>query len=421
MVRKDPRDWEALYREGVALASLSKPEEAARRFRALLDLKVDEDEKSAIVKARTRDPKLQAAGARPSNAAQVKPTPFEERIQRQLSDPHGDEARGPRILLLLAGRRGDLVAPRLRPGPDGGPRLDREPGAEGGPREGGGGPGRLPRGQGQDAPRPARPRRLVSDLPAPQRLSRQLRGESRPEPRRPLRPDRALGLPDLARLADARHGGPILCRPRLGERRRHAAARGGRARARPLLLSRPQAAPAGDGPGDDPQQHRRRAEAGQAGRGRRPLLSRVARGGRALAAGGVRLRPRRAAGRRRRPDPALRQVRAAPGRQGGDFVLLFRLVLLRGDRRRGGAGDERPRGRQGLRRRPQAARPHPGRVASQERESSPGSGPRGEIRQPVPRRLYAVLSGSGPGRPSARSRWPSRSPTSISTRARSRS
>ena len=40
MVRKDPRDWEALYRQGVALASLSKPEEAVRRFRALLDLKV---------------------------------------------------------------------------------------------------------------------------------------------------------------------------------------------------------------------------------------------------------------------------------------------------------------------------------------------------------------------------------------------
>ena len=51
---------------GVALAGLDKPDEAARRFRALLDLRVADDEKSAIVKARTRDPKLQAAGARPS-------------------------------------------------------------------------------------------------------------------------------------------------------------------------------------------------------------------------------------------------------------------------------------------------------------------------------------------------------------------
>jgi len=80
MVRKDPRDWEALYREGVALASLSKPEEAVRRFRSLLDLKVEEDEKGAIIKARIRDPKLRAAGARPSNTPLVKPSPLEERI-----------------------------------------------------------------------------------------------------------------------------------------------------------------------------------------------------------------------------------------------------------------------------------------------------------------------------------------------------
>ena len=49
LVRKDPSDWEALYRQGVALASLSKPEEAVRRFRTLLDVKVGEDEKSAIM------------------------------------------------------------------------------------------------------------------------------------------------------------------------------------------------------------------------------------------------------------------------------------------------------------------------------------------------------------------------------------
>ena len=35
MLRKDPRDWEALYRNGAALAALDKSEEAARRFQAL--------------------------------------------------------------------------------------------------------------------------------------------------------------------------------------------------------------------------------------------------------------------------------------------------------------------------------------------------------------------------------------------------
>ena len=47
MLRRDPRDWEALYRAGVALASLEKPADATKRFEALLALKVDDDEKSA--------------------------------------------------------------------------------------------------------------------------------------------------------------------------------------------------------------------------------------------------------------------------------------------------------------------------------------------------------------------------------------
>src|SRR4029077_14251043 len=43
MLRKDPGDWEARYRQGVALAALEKPEEAARRFRALLALTIADD------------------------------------------------------------------------------------------------------------------------------------------------------------------------------------------------------------------------------------------------------------------------------------------------------------------------------------------------------------------------------------------
>ena len=81
MVRKDPRDWEALYREGVALARLDKPEAAARAFRSLLDLRLEDDAKSAIVKARRRDPKLQATGARVSSrTAAVQATPLEDRV-----------------------------------------------------------------------------------------------------------------------------------------------------------------------------------------------------------------------------------------------------------------------------------------------------------------------------------------------------
>jgi tetratricopeptide (TPR) repeat protein len=80
LLRRDPRDWEALYREGVALAALRKNDEAQARFQALVDLRLDNDLKSAMVKARTRDPKLQAAGARPSQLIRAKPTPLEERI-----------------------------------------------------------------------------------------------------------------------------------------------------------------------------------------------------------------------------------------------------------------------------------------------------------------------------------------------------
>ena len=80
MLRKDPRDWEALYREGVALMALDRPDDAVRQFRALLDLRTADDEKSAIVKARTRDPKLNASAARPSRYQRTAPMPLEERI-----------------------------------------------------------------------------------------------------------------------------------------------------------------------------------------------------------------------------------------------------------------------------------------------------------------------------------------------------
>src|SRR5262249_50223960 len=78
--RKDPRDWESLYREGVALMALDRPDDPVRPFRALLTLRAADDEKSAIVKARTRDPRLNASAARPSRYQRAPTIPLEDRI-----------------------------------------------------------------------------------------------------------------------------------------------------------------------------------------------------------------------------------------------------------------------------------------------------------------------------------------------------
>jgi tetratricopeptide (TPR) repeat protein len=44
LLREQPRNWEALYREGVALARLDRPREAQASFRAILDLRDDDDQ-----------------------------------------------------------------------------------------------------------------------------------------------------------------------------------------------------------------------------------------------------------------------------------------------------------------------------------------------------------------------------------------
>ncbi len=54
LLLKRPDDWDALYREGVALNNLEKPAEAARRFRQILDLKAGDDDVAAIPKSRKR-------------------------------------------------------------------------------------------------------------------------------------------------------------------------------------------------------------------------------------------------------------------------------------------------------------------------------------------------------------------------------
>jgi predicted Zn-dependent protease len=51
VLRDRHQDWEVLYRAGVALASLKRPDEAARRFQAILDLRHPDDELSVLLAA----------------------------------------------------------------------------------------------------------------------------------------------------------------------------------------------------------------------------------------------------------------------------------------------------------------------------------------------------------------------------------
>jgi tetratricopeptide (TPR) repeat protein len=67
LLRADPNNWEVLYREGKALASLGRADEASARFRAILDLRRDDDELSAIVKATRKSSTLSPATDRLSN------------------------------------------------------------------------------------------------------------------------------------------------------------------------------------------------------------------------------------------------------------------------------------------------------------------------------------------------------------------
>ena len=80
LIRKNPHDWEALYRQGFALQALEKPAEAGRRFQAVLDVPIGDDEKSAMAKAWTRDPKLRPATARATTAAQQVANPMQDRV-----------------------------------------------------------------------------------------------------------------------------------------------------------------------------------------------------------------------------------------------------------------------------------------------------------------------------------------------------
>ncbi len=64
VLRDHPGHWELLYREGVALAALDKPDEAAKRFRAVLDQRHNDDDESEQVKAAKKAPPGRPAAKR---------------------------------------------------------------------------------------------------------------------------------------------------------------------------------------------------------------------------------------------------------------------------------------------------------------------------------------------------------------------
>lgn len=79
LVRKQPGDWEALYREGTALALMNRNEDAARRFRAILDLKLNDDDKGQISLARNRTNK-RPAGIRTASGTKPRTFPLADRV-----------------------------------------------------------------------------------------------------------------------------------------------------------------------------------------------------------------------------------------------------------------------------------------------------------------------------------------------------
>ncbi|MDR3639221.1 MAG: DUF1583 domain-containing protein [Isosphaeraceae bacterium] len=84
LLKTDPKDWDALYREGVALAGLKRNDEAVRRFEAILDLHLGDGEESAIIKARKKagpgPGRPAGTTAAASQRVRFQPVPIESRI-----------------------------------------------------------------------------------------------------------------------------------------------------------------------------------------------------------------------------------------------------------------------------------------------------------------------------------------------------
>ncbi|MGH7127022.1 MAG: tetratricopeptide repeat protein, partial [Planctomycetaceae bacterium] len=79
LLRDDPQNWEALFREGLALSHLDRNDEARERFEAILAIKLDDDEQSAAAKARAKRQSAHSSSARQS-ALQVRQPEFTTRL-----------------------------------------------------------------------------------------------------------------------------------------------------------------------------------------------------------------------------------------------------------------------------------------------------------------------------------------------------
>src|SRR5207248_7769948 len=62
LLARKPTDWELLYREAVTLAALQKRDDAAKRFHAILDLKLSDEEESAAAQWRKKQKTGRPAG-----------------------------------------------------------------------------------------------------------------------------------------------------------------------------------------------------------------------------------------------------------------------------------------------------------------------------------------------------------------------
>lgn len=78
LLRDQSKNWELLYREGVAL-SASRPQEAERRFREILALRVSDEERGAKAKSQTKQKSAPQASTRATRSTQS--FPFQERMQ----------------------------------------------------------------------------------------------------------------------------------------------------------------------------------------------------------------------------------------------------------------------------------------------------------------------------------------------------
>jgi tetratricopeptide (TPR) repeat protein len=84
MLRTRPDDWELLYREGVALAGLDRLPDAEARFRAILALKLGDDEKGLLARSKGAsgsNPAARAPGTpvAPAASARLPTLPIQER------------------------------------------------------------------------------------------------------------------------------------------------------------------------------------------------------------------------------------------------------------------------------------------------------------------------------------------------------